>query len=31
MLVAGAIILAGVYLGALAPDSKQAASEQSGA
>ena len=31
MLVAGAIILAGVYLGALAPDPKQAATEQSGA
>jgi drug/metabolite transporter (DMT)-like permease len=30
MLVAGAIILAGVYLGALAPDPKQAATEQSG-
>ena len=31
MLVAGAIILAGVYLGALAPDPRQAATEQSGA
>ena len=29
MLVAGAIILAGVYLGALAPDPKQSATEQS--